>query len=35
VLSAARARAVLGWKPQHDLRAGLDETIAWYTDYLG
>jgi CDP-glucose 4,6-dehydratase len=35
VLSVARARAVLGWKPQHDLRAGLDETIAWYTDYLG
>ena len=35
VLSAKRAHAVLGWKPQHDLRAGLDETIAWYREYLG
>ena len=34
VLSAERARAVLGWTPQHDIRAGLDETIAWYTAYL-
>ncbi len=35
VLSAKRAHEVLGWKPQHDLRAGLDETIAWYREYLG
>jgi CDP-glucose 4,6-dehydratase len=34
VLSAERARSVLGWKPQHDLRGGLDETIAWYREYL-
>jgi CDP-glucose 4,6-dehydratase len=34
VLSAAKARSVLGWRPQHDLAAGLDETIAWYTRYL-
>lgn len=34
-LSAAKARAVLGWKPRYDLAAGLDETIAWYADYLG
>ena len=34
-LSAAKARAVLGWKPRYDLAAGLDETIAWYADYFG
>lgn len=34
VLSAERARALLGWKPTHDLATGLDETIAWYSDYL-
>ena len=34
-LSAEKAREVLGWNPKHDLRAGLDETIAWYTEYLG
>jgi nucleoside-diphosphate-sugar epimerase len=25
-----RAREILGWKPQHSLRAGLEKTIAWY-----
>lgn len=35
VLSAARARDVLGWKPTHGLESGLDETIAWYGAYLG
>jgi CDP-glucose 4,6-dehydratase len=34
-LSAARARSVLGWAPRYDLDAGLDETIAWYREYLG
>ncbi len=29
-LSAARARQVLNWKPDFDLRAGLRETVAWY-----
>lgn len=27
---ATRARERLGWAPQHDLRAGLQRTIAWY-----
>jgi UDP-glucose 4-epimerase len=27
---AARAREVLGWKPQHSLVDGLEKTIAWY-----
>jgi CDP-glucose 4,6-dehydratase len=35
VLSAEKARSLLGWKPAHDLEAGLEETIAWYSDYLG
>jgi CDP-glucose 4,6-dehydratase len=35
VLSASRARDVLGWKPSHGLASGLDETIAWYRAYLG
>jgi len=34
VLSAEKARAVLGWRPRHDLPSGLDETIAWYAEYL-
>ena len=33
-LSAARARAALGWAPEFDLDAGLRETIAWYRDFL-
>ncbi len=33
-LSAAKARAVLGWKPLHDLPAGLGETIPWYRRFL-
>ena len=35
VLSAARARSLLGWRPERDLHTGLDETIAWYKEYLG
>jgi CDP-glucose 4,6-dehydratase len=30
VVSAARARAVLGWEPAYDLESGLVETIDWY-----
>ncbi len=26
----SRARALLGYEPTHDLRAGLDETVRWY-----
>lgn len=29
-----RAREILGWKPQHSLRAGLQKTIAWYRAQL-
>lgn len=29
-----RARELLGWRPRHDLRAGLDATIAWYRQEL-
>ena len=35
VLSAEKARTVLGWRPRHDLASGLDETIVWYRDHLG
>lgn len=34
-LSAARARQVLGWKPQYRLEEGLAHTIAWYRAHLG
>jgi CDP-glucose 4,6-dehydratase len=33
VLSAAKARALLGWKPRFDLETGLGETIEWYRRY--
>lgn len=33
-LSAAKARSVLGWKPQYSLDDGLAKTIAWYKDFL-
>lgn len=33
-LSAARARAILGWGPQFDLEQGLSETIEWYRVFL-
>ncbi|HLK15884.1 MAG TPA: GDP-mannose 4,6-dehydratase, partial [Fimbriimonadaceae bacterium] len=29
-LSPEKAERVLGWKPTHDLRAGLTKTIRWY-----
>lgn len=33
-LSSKKAREVLGWKPEHGLRPGLEQTIAWYRGYL-
>lgn len=35
MLSAAKAKRVLGWSPSWGLERGLDETIAWYRIYLG
>lgn len=32
-LSAAKAKNMLGWKPEFTLREGLKETIAWYKKY--
>jgi nucleoside-diphosphate-sugar epimerase len=29
-----RARALLGYEPQVDLRAGLEKTLAWYRPHL-
>jgi CDP-glucose 4,6-dehydratase len=34
-LSAARARAVLGWKARYDLTEGLSVTLPWYRTFLG
>ena len=33
-LSSAKARKVLGWKPQFTMADGLEETVAWYREYL-
>lgn len=33
-LSAAKARRLLDWAPAFTLDAGLDRTIAWYTNYF-
>jgi CDP-glucose 4,6-dehydratase len=33
-LSAARARALLGWEPLYSLDRGLQLTIAWYREYF-
>lgn len=33
-LSAAKARRVLGWTPEHSLEVALAETVAWYRDYF-
>jgi CDP-glucose 4,6-dehydratase len=33
-LSAAKARAVLGWEPLHGLEEGLRRTVEWYRAYL-
>ena len=34
-LDAAKARRVLGWRPQFSLAEGLARTIAWYREFLG
>jgi CDP-glucose 4,6-dehydratase len=34
-LSAAKAREALGWHPLFSLDEGLQQTIAWYRDFLG
>jgi nucleoside-diphosphate-sugar epimerase len=31
---STRARELLGWKPSHSLRQGLEKTIAWYEEEL-
>lgn len=33
-LSAAKARAMLGWAPRFTMREALEETVAWYRDHL-
>ena len=33
-LSAAKARNLLNWSPKYSLEEGLQEAIAWYTDFL-
>jgi len=33
-IDASRARAELGWRPQHDFEAGLARTVRWYLDHL-
>ena len=33
-LSAAKAHRVLNWQPQFTLEQGLNETVAWYREYL-
>ena len=34
-LTAAKARAVLGWRPMFSLEEGLRQTITWYKTFLG
>lgn len=34
-LSSAKARRILGWSAQYSLADGLQETVAWYRQYLG
>jgi CDP-glucose 4,6-dehydratase len=34
-LSAAKARAVLDWKPSYTVEEALSETVAWYREHLG
>lgn len=33
-LDSSRAEAILGWRPQHDLRSGLELTATWYSALL-
>ncbi len=32
-IDAGRIRAELGWRPAHDLQAGLDATVRWYLEH--
>jgi len=32
-IDAGRMRAELGWRPAHDLQAGLDATVRWYLEH--
>ena len=32
--SPAKARRVLGWKPAYSFEQGLEESVAWYRDFL-
>lgn len=34
-LSATKAKTMLGWQPLYTLDAGLNDTIAWYQNFLG
>ncbi len=34
-LSAAKAREILEWEPGFGLESGLEETLAWYREFLG
>lgn len=34
-LDSAKARKVLGWKPEYTLEQGLRETVEWYEAFLG
>ncbi len=34
-LSSKKAKQVLGWEPTHSLKEGLQETMAWYREFLG
>lgn len=33
-LDSSKARRVLGWKPQYNIKEGLGETISWYKQYF-
>jgi CDP-glucose 4,6-dehydratase len=33
-LDATKISAVLGWKPQYDFKAGLQETVGWYKELV-
>ncbi len=33
-LSAAKARSLIGWRPESDLAANLKKTVAWYESYF-
>ena len=33
-LDSSKAKRLLGWTPQHSLREGLRETLAWYREFL-